>query len=165
MLRARPFPYSLESKFISDCYFKRLHRPLICPLAKLLSFHFFTKSAIKNCKKGRPLEKAFTSSPFLLRGRVMGRERNGTRYATQSLLLRIKDQFDYLYHACQASHPQTVYKRGFSMRSSLAFLSERGEYLRYSRETEQIAGQRDRCSLLAISVSHDLVAARLYRTH
>ena len=92
---------------------------------------------------------------------VMGRESNGTRYATQSLLLRIKDQFDYLYHACQASHPQTVYKRGFSMRSSLAFLSERGEYLRYSRETEQIAGQRDRCSLLAISVSHDLVAARL----
>ena len=131
------------------------------PFSEIVIVSLFHKICNKNCKKGRPLEKAFTSSPFLLRGRVMGRERNGTRYATQSLLLRIKDQFDYLYHACQASHPQTVYKRGFFHAVFACILVRRGEYLRYSRETEQIAGQRDRCSLLAISVSHDLVAARL----
>ena len=94
-------------------------------------------------QKRETIGKGFLKLTLLVEGESHGAEvRNGIRMSHAVIIMRFKDHIDYLYDICQASHPQTIYKRGFSMRSSLAFLSEEAENLRYLR-TEQIAGQRD----------------------
>ena len=94
-------------------------------------------------QKRETIGKGFHKLTLLVEGESHGAEvRNGIRMSHAVIIMRFKDHIDYLYDICQASHPRTIYKRGFSMRSSLAFLSEEAENLRYSR-TEQIAGQRD----------------------
>ena len=87
----------------------------------LLSFHFLSQYSI-NEEKGRPLEKAFYSSPFLLRGRVMGRDREMASDAKRNhYYYRSKIKIEYLDQSAKPlilkSYIREAFPRGLRLHS------------------------------------------------
>ena len=74
-------------RIISNCYFKIESTTVLSFRVHCFHFTFSLQFAINFAKRG-PLEKAFSSSPFLLRGRVMGRERNGNRLCHAVIIIK-----------------------------------------------------------------------------